>query len=232
MIRAPSLTVPSGPTKWRSKGSASRTEQVGQHRGGRLALGVAVLGRLDDLGVDAEGHVVDEDPPVHLGQVDAPLDRGVEGVERAEDVVAVEPEVEGEVVAGAGRDADQRDVGGHRHAGHQRLRPVPARHADHVGPPVDRALGELEQVVPGLEDHRLDAASAALLGQREALRLAATGPQVHDEDAARGRGHLACRGAAARAAPAVADAARSGRGRWTRRAARARRRGPGRGPPR
>ena len=160
----------------------SGTHQVGQHRGGRPALGLAVLRRSDDLGVHPEGHVVDEDPPVHRAQVDAPLDRRVEGVEGGDDVVAVQPEVEGEAVASAGGDAHEGHIGRHRHAGHQRLRSVPARHADHVRAPVDRTLGQLEQVVPGLEDHRLDAASAALLGQREPLRLAPTGPRVHDED--------------------------------------------------
>jgi hypothetical protein len=110
-------------------------QQRGQHRRGRLAFGVAVLRRLDDLGVDAERHVVDEHPAAHLTEVDAPLDHLVEGVERANDIVAVEADVEGEVVAGAGWDADQRHVGRRGHRGDQRLRPVTAGHRA-------RAIGE------------------------------------------------------------------------------------------
>ena len=194
MIRAPSRRAPSGPTKRRSNGSAR-----GPARSDSIAVVVWRLasryaGDLDDLGVHPEGHVVDEDPPVHRAQVDAPLDGGVEGVQRGEDVVAVQPEVEGEAVASAGGDAHQRHVGRHRHARDQRLRSVPAGHADHVRPALDGTPGELEQVVTGLEDHRLDAASAALLRQREPLGLPAAGPWVHDEDAVRGRVHLAAGG--------------------------------------
>ena len=107
------------------------------------ALGVAVLLRLDDLGVDAERDVVDEDPAVDGGEVDAALDGVAEGVERADDVVAVEAEVEREVVAGAGRDADERHVGRHGDRRHQGLGAVAAGHADHVGAAVDGVLGQL-----------------------------------------------------------------------------------------
>ena len=82
MIRAPSCRVPSGPTKCRSNGSAPGPSRSASIASGRLALGVPVLRRLDDLGVHAERDVVDEDPLVHRGQVDAPLDRRAEGVER------------------------------------------------------------------------------------------------------------------------------------------------------
>ena len=65
-------------------------------------------------------------------------------------------------------------------------------------------LRELEQVVPGLEDHRLDAAAAALLDQREPLRLPAAGPRVHDEDAVRCRSHLGARDRLRPQRPAIA----------------------------
>ena len=45
----------------------------------------------------------------------------------------VEVEVEGEVVAGAGRDADERQVVGDGHRGHVGLRAVAAGHAQHLG---------------------------------------------------------------------------------------------------
>ena len=79
-----------------------------RQRGVRLR--VAVLGRLDDLGVEPERHVVHEHVAVHLGEIHGPLDRVVERVERAHDVVAVDPEVEGEVVPRPGRDHDHGDA--------------------------------------------------------------------------------------------------------------------------
>ena len=60
---------------------------------------------LDRLRVEPERDVVDEHAPVDLSQVDAALATVDEGVEGADDVVAVNSEVEGEVVAGACRDA-------------------------------------------------------------------------------------------------------------------------------
>jgi hypothetical protein len=69
---------------------------------------------------------------------------------------------------------------GHRRD--QRLRSVAACHADNVCPTRNRVLGQLGQVVPRRQDDRLDSPGPALLGQVEALRLAATGPGIHDQD--------------------------------------------------
>ena len=185
------------------------------------------VGRLDDLGVDAERHVVDEDPPVHLGEVDAPLDRLVEGVERADDVVAVEAEVEGEVVAGAGRDADERA-----------RRPPSPREATSACDPSPPAMpitsaprsiaprASSSRSSPGSEDHRLDAAPAALLDQGEPLGLPARRTvRFMMRTPCRGRTDRDARDRLRLAAPADHAGARSGRGRWTRRAGRARRPG-------
>ena len=57
--------------------------------------------------VEAERHVVDEDLAVHLRQVDRCLAGRPEGVECAHRIVTVDPEVEGEMIAGAGRDAHE-----------------------------------------------------------------------------------------------------------------------------
>jgi hypothetical protein len=60
---------------------------------------------LDRLGVDTERHVVDEHTAVHLGEVDPPLASVNEGVERADDVFPVDPEIEREVIPSARRNA-------------------------------------------------------------------------------------------------------------------------------
>jgi hypothetical protein len=65
-------------------------------------LGVAVAGALDRLGVEAEGDIVDEYATVDLGEVHPTLTAINERVERTGDVVAVNAEIEREVVAGAG----------------------------------------------------------------------------------------------------------------------------------
>ena len=165
----------------RSIGSRSGPEQVGQHVRPGLELGVAVGVGLDDLGVDAERGVVDEHAVVDAREIDAPLDAVGERVERAHDVVAVEAEVEREVVARSRRDADVGDVapGGDRR--HERLRAVAAGHPDDLRAARDRALGELEQVIAALQDDRLDAPLAGLGGEVEALGLAAAGLQVDDQ---------------------------------------------------
>ena len=73
-----------------------------------LQLGLAIALALDGVRVEAERDVVDEHPAVDLGEVDAPLAAVAERVERADDIVAIDAEVECEVVAGAGRDARRR----------------------------------------------------------------------------------------------------------------------------
>ena len=154
------LLVAVGPGEAQVERLGARAEQLGQHLLDRLQLGVAVGLGLDDLGVDAERDVVHEDPVVHERQVDRALDPRVERVERADDVVAVEPEVEGEVVARPRGDADVGDAVLHRDLRDERLRPVAARHPDHVGR-AGRLAREGPQVVVRAEHDRLDAAPAS-----------------------------------------------------------------------
>jgi hypothetical protein len=73
-------------------------------------LGVAVRGLLDGLTVDPERDVVEEETAVHLGYVDAPLDAVGKGGERTDEIVAIDPDVECEVVAGAGWNADEGEI--------------------------------------------------------------------------------------------------------------------------
>ena len=123
-----------------------------------------------------------------------------ERVERADDVVAVHAEVEREMVARSRRDAGvgQSVLGGDRRD--DRLRAVAARHRERVGAALDGRAHERLEVAPGSQLDRLDAAGASLLGEVEALGLAAAGARVEEQ-------HRAAR-AARRAA--------AGRGRRTR----------------
>src|SRR3712207_9554005 len=73
-------------------------------RQGGAALVVAVGGALHDGGVRAEGGVVHERPPVDLTEVDAGLHAVAQRLQAAGGVLAVQAEVEGEVVAGARAD--------------------------------------------------------------------------------------------------------------------------------
>src|SRR5581483_6944176 len=73
----------------------------------RARLGVTV-GRLPNgVAVDAERDVVEEEAAVHIRHVDAALDRVGERLERGDEVVSIEAEIEREVVPGPGRHADE-----------------------------------------------------------------------------------------------------------------------------
>jgi len=96
-------------------------EQVGQHAGRGAHLVVAVLVGLHDARVQAQRHVVHEHAPVHRGEIDPPLESARECVEGADDVVAVDAEVEREVVPGARGDAHEGHVEVRGHAGNEGL---------------------------------------------------------------------------------------------------------------
>ena len=103
-----------------------------------------------------------------------------EGVERADDVVAVEPQVEREVIPCPRRDADVGKVVLHRDLCNERLRAVASGHADHVCGP-RRLLRERAQIVALLQHDRLDASPARLVDEVEPLDLAASRPRVHQQ---------------------------------------------------
>ncbi len=83
-------------------------DQPGQHPDRCADLVVAVLRRLDHRTVDAHRDVVDEHASIDAAQVDPTLFVVEEGIKRTDDVVNVDPDVEREVVARAGRDAHER----------------------------------------------------------------------------------------------------------------------------
>ena len=148
-----------------------------EHLHGRLRerarLGVAV-GRLPNrVAVDPERDVVEEEAAVHLGDIDPVLDAVGEGFERAHQIAAVDADVEREVVAGAGGNADERKVVRERGCGHDGERPVAAGGAERVRAPRHRGVDERCEVVVGAQDDHLDAELARPLGEAGARRLAA-----------------------------------------------------------
>ncbi len=96
-----------------------------------------------------------------------------ERVESADDVVAIDAEIEREMVTGPGRHAHVREspLGGDR--GDDRLRPIAARHADGVRAVLDRVTHKRRKVVTEMQLHRLDATRACLARDLEALRFPA-----------------------------------------------------------
>ena len=159
-------------------------EDVGHGVEHRPQLRVPVALALDGLGVDPERRVVDEDAAVDLGEVDAVLASRDEGVEGADDVVAVDPQVEREVVAGACRDAREGQVVLGCDRGDERLGAVTACGREPVGAGCDRVPDELLEIVTRLQLDRLDPTRFGLVGQVVGERLPATGLRVPDDDRA------------------------------------------------
>ena len=102
----------------RGRSSAARASALSrilrEHRGHGVEdgpdLGVAVAVALHGLRVEPERDVVHEGATAHLPEVDSLLATVDERVEGTDDVVAVDAEVEGEVVARAGGDACEGEI--------------------------------------------------------------------------------------------------------------------------
>ena len=160
---------------------AARAEHIGHGVQQGADLGVAVARPLDRLGVEAEGDVVDEHAAVDLAEVHPPLAPVDERLESADHIVAINPEVQREMVAGAGGYARVRqpELGGDR--GHDRLRAVPTRHRQPVRAALDRPTDQRLEIIAGLQLDRLDPARARLLVQRETLRLSPAGSRIEEQ---------------------------------------------------
>ena len=164
---------------------ADRGRARPEHVGGRLQerprLGVTV-GRLPNrVAVDPEGDVVEEEAAVHLRHVDAALDAVGERVERADQIAAIEAEVEREVVAGAGGNADERKSVRECGCSDDGERPVAAGDAERVGAARHCVSDQRCEVVVRAQDDHVDPALARPLGEAGARRLAATGLRVEEE---------------------------------------------------
>ena len=160
----------------------ARTEQLGQHARGGLHLRVAVVVGLHDVRVHAERHVVHEHVAVHRREVDRALEAVLERVEGADDVVAVDTEVEREVVAGAGRDAHERQAVLARDPGDEGLGTVATGHPQHVGAPRDRVAASAARSSPGSSTTGSIPRCSASRTRSNFTDLAAARPRVHQQD--------------------------------------------------
>ena len=159
----------------------ARTEHLRGRLQQRARLGVAV-GRLPNrVAVDPERHVVEEEAAVHLRHVDPALDAVGERVERADEIAAVDAEVEREVVAGAGGNADERKLVRECGCRDDGERSVAAGDAERVRAARHGVVDERCEVVVRAHDDHVDAALARPLGEAGARRLAAAGPRVDEE---------------------------------------------------
>ena len=164
----------------------ARPEHVRGRLQQRARLGVAV-GRLPDgVAVDPERDVVEEEAAVHLRHVDPALDAVGERVERADEIVAIDAEVECEMVARAGGNADEgkpvRECG-RRDDGQ---RSVAAGDAERVGAARDGVGDQRPEVVVRAQDDHVDAALARPLGEPGARGLAAARLRIDEEHGRRG----------------------------------------------
>ena len=159
-------------------------QQVGQRVQGRAELVAAVAGRLDHLGVGAERRVVHERLTADHAQVDAQVDAVGQRVEARRRVLAVQAQVEGEVVAGARGDHQEGNVMLGGDAGHERLSAVAARDAEQVGAARDRLPRHLRHVdlLRAAHHEHLRPESLRLPAQVELPHLPAAGPRIHDHE--------------------------------------------------
>jgi hypothetical protein len=145
---------------------AGQQEQRSQLRE-RVSPAPVALTFVHEERVEPQRDVVEKEALADSADVDPSLGSG-EGVQRAEWIVAVQPEVSREVVTGAERDADERQVALERDLGDCGERAVAAGDAEcfRFGVP-----GELGGIVARLENPCFDPAPARFL--REFLRARA-----------------------------------------------------------
>ena len=170
--------------------SAVTLHQVREQVQRRAHLVATVGGGLHDLGVGAEGRVVDERLPVDHPQVDPQFDAVGQGAQAERRVFPVQPQIQGEVIAGARADHHERQavLGGDTR--HQRLGTVTASHPQQVGAVGHRLPGyggHVDRLGPAEEKH-LGAKGFGLALEVELLHLPAAGLRVHDQVRMPGRG--------------------------------------------
>jgi hypothetical protein len=153
----------------------------------RVAAAAVVLTPVHQARVETERDVVEEEPVARARDVDPPLGT-FEGFQRRERVVAVEPEVAGEVVPRPERDADECRAGLDRGCGDPGEGAVAACGAQDgsAGGP-----GKLRRVVAPLQEVRLDAALPGGARELVGARVAVAGARVDQEEALHGGPTLA-----------------------------------------
>jgi hypothetical protein len=174
------------------RGPAMAGQQLRQDLQRGTPLVVPVGRAAHHLRVGTERGVVDERPVTDDAQVD-PLFHAVgERIQAGRRVLPVQPQVQREVVAGAGADHQERKsmLGGD--PGHQRLGPVPARHAEQVRAAGHRLPGQRRHVyrARAVQQRHLRAQRFGLVLQPEPGDLPAPRPRVHDQERALRRRNL------------------------------------------
>ena len=140
----------------------------------RLRLGVAVRRLSNRVAVDPERDVVEEQAAVHLRHVDPAFDAVGERVERPDQIMPIDAEVEREVVARAGGNADERKLvcsSGGRHDGEGS---VATGDAERVGAARHGVCDQRCEVVVRAHDDDVDAAVTREPREAGARGLAAT----------------------------------------------------------
>ena len=159
-----------------------RAEPCARRGQQRAHLRVTVRRLLDRVAVDPERDVVQEGAAVHLRHVDAALEPVRERVERAHRVAPVHAEIQREVVASAGRDADEGEPVRPGDGRDEALRPVAAGGAERIGAAGHGLLDQRPQALTRLRaDHR-DASFARPLHDPGAHGPAAAGPRIDEQD--------------------------------------------------
>ena len=138
---------PSGLSHIRSGGLASGPTESGTVSSSVCSFASRYPGCCTASAYKPQRHVVDEHAPVDLGEVDAPFAAVDERIERADDVVSIDAEVEREVIASAGRYARIRQVELRSDHRDDRLRPVASGHRERVGALLNRVADEMLEVL-------------------------------------------------------------------------------------
>ena len=100
----------------------------------------------------------------------------------ADDVVAVDADVQGEMVARSRRDADERQAVRLRNGCDDRERSVSARDAERIRAAGNLGRGERGPIVAASEDAHGDAALIRTLDEARAFRATAAGHGVDEQD--------------------------------------------------
>ena len=114
-----------------------------------------------------------------------------ERIQRADEVMSIETDIERKVVPGAGWNADERKPVGPRRRGRDPERPVATGHAERIRPVGHGFIDEGWQVVVRTEDEGVDPSLARPLDQPCLRCPAAAGPRVDEQDRSAG-GSAAC----------------------------------------
>jgi hypothetical protein len=158
-------------------------QQRREHVQSGRELVVSVGGSVDNLGIGAEGGVVDEDPVADGPEVNLQLDAVGQRVQARGGVVTIETKVCGEVITSAGGDDKERDAVPGGNAGDQALGAVTAGHAEQVGAPSNCLFRHVSDVNRGaaIEQENRGAAGLGFRLQVELRDFAATGHRIHDQ---------------------------------------------------